>query len=95
MSQTDQESFWALVEDVVDMANTRAEDLDTGIINAALAEASARFAAYYVASHCESRNDLKEDKNDAIERVSRDFKRRFAENLEDYIENYKIYMRDE
>ncbi|WNO09549.1 DUF3144 domain-containing protein [Teredinibacter sp. KSP-S5-2] len=91
----DVEQFWDLVEEVINLANSKTETLDPGVVTSALMQATARFNAFYVASSCESRKDFKEDKDDALSRFTGDYKRRLAENLEDYIENYKIYMADD
>ncbi|MBU2985258.1 DUF3144 domain-containing protein [Saccharophagus degradans] len=94
-SSDTQEQYWNLVEEFIELANKRTEECDLGAVSQALMYAAARYSAFYLASASESRKDLKEDKDDAIDRFSREFKRLFADSTEDYIENYKIYMRTE
>ena len=93
--QSDEDIFWGIVDELIELANEKSADVDMGIVNAALMNATARFNAFYVASSSESRNDLKEDKDDSIQRMGAEYKRLYAENLEDYIENYKVYLRSE
>ena len=88
----DEEKFWQLVEQIIELANNESLDLDPGIVSSALLQATARYNAFYIASSCETRNDLKEDKDESLRRFTSDYKRRLGENLEDYIENYKIYL---
>ena len=90
-----QELFWRFVENVIELANERAEELDPGLVSSALLQAASRYSAFYVAGSSESRKDLMEDKDDAIARFSGEFKKQFASDLEDYIENYKVYLRNE
>ena len=84
--------FWDLVDEFISRANEHAQDHDMGIVAAALMQSAARFSSFYVAASSESRNDLKDDKDSLVSDVSRDFKKQFAQSLEDYIENYKVYL---
>ncbi len=90
-----EETYWQLVEEIVELANKRAEEFEPGLVSSALLQAASRYSAFYVAGSSESRKDLIEDKDDAIAQVAREFKKQFASNLEDYIENYKIYLRND
>lgn len=90
-----EESYWQLVEEIIELANKRAEELKPGVVSSALLQATSRYSAFYVAGSSESRKDLIEDKDDAIANISQEFKKQFASNLEDYIENYKVYLRSE
>lgn len=90
--KSDEELFWTLLEGFITQANTHAEEVDLGIVASALLNASARFSAFYLAQSSESRADLKEDKDSLVQDISREYKKRFAENLEDYIENYKVLL---
>lgn len=77
---------------LIESANQIAADQNPGLAASALMQAAARYASFYVASSSESRKDFKEDKDSLIQDISREFKRLFSEDLEDYIENYKIYL---
>ncbi len=90
-SDTDQE-YWNIVDAFLEQANTHSEKHDIGMVTSALMNAAARYSAFYVAGSSESRKDLKEDKDVLVQDISREFKQRFASNLEDYIENYKVYL---
>lgn len=92
---SEQDAYWNLVEGFVEQANTSLDEHDLGVVSDALMEAAARFAAFYAASSSETRKDLKEDKDDTVHDFGGEFKRKLAGNLDDYIENYKVYMRDE
>lgn len=90
-----EDQYWNLVEEFIELANKRTEECEMGDVSSALMYAAARYSAFYLACASESRKDLKADKDDAISRFTGEFKRQFAESTEDYIENYKVYMRTE
>ena len=92
--QSDETLFWEIMDQFIDSANQRAEAVDLGIVNAAMLNAAARFNAYFVAISSESKDDLKQDKDESVHKFGGEFKRRMAENLDDYIDNYKIYTRE-
>lgn len=80
------------VNALIENANRIAAEENPGLAASALMQAAARYASFYVASSSESRKDLKEDKDALIQDMTREFKAIFADNLDDYIENYKIYL---
>lgn len=88
------ERYWLLVQEFVELANSKLEHDDLGVVSEALMEASARFSSFYAASSSEGRKDLKEDKESTVQDFGGEFKRRLAHSLDDYIENYKVYMRE-
>ena len=91
----DEQQFWQLTEELLELANTRLDNYDAGLICSALMQASSRFNAFYVAASSESKAELIEDKQESVERFAREYKRQFAQSLEDYIENYKVYLKQE
>ncbi|VUD61607.1 hypothetical protein TDB9533_02849 [Thalassocella blandensis] len=94
MDQTQEQQYWALVESFIEKANASCEENELGLVNGALMQAAARFNAFYLAASSESRKDLKEDKESSVKDFGGEYKKLLAENLDDYIENYKVYMRD-
>lgn len=90
--KTDEDAFWSFVESLIEHSNTASQTTDPGIISSALLYAAARFNAYQVAGTSEDRKALKEDKDEIISRLTGEYKKRFADHLEDYIENYKDYF---
>lgn len=97
MSESPQQEdiFWDVFESFIQTANKKAEEIDLGIISAALMHAAARFNAFYIAASSESRDDLKQDKDGSVSDFGSEYKRLLAEHISDYIENYKVYLRSE
>lgn len=95
MNAEQEAAYWALVESFIAQANEASAEQDLGLINGALMQAAARFNAFYVAASSESRKDLKEDVDGSIRDFGSEYKRLLSENFDDYVENYKVYMREE
>lgn len=89
----DEKQFWDLVDTFIENANDACDDLDPGIVSAALLNAAARFNAFVVASASLDRKEY----IDEIESAQKYLTGRYAElvrnNLDDYRDNYKVYIR--
>lgn len=84
--------FWETVDAIVELANQTSEKADPGVAASAVMQAAARYCAFYAAASSESRKDLKDDKDVIVQDFTREFKKHFATNLEEYIEHYKLYI---
>ena len=91
---TEEEQFWQVVESFIQQANNAAENVDTGIVLSALLEAGARYSAFFAASGTEDRNEFKAEVEATVQDFSVEYKKRLQQNVDDYLENYKIYMKD-
>lgn len=89
------EQFWDVVDNVIDVSNNAMETSEPGLVNSAMLYAAARYTTFVLASHSETRKDFIADTPEAIRQFSEEFQRLLEENMEDYAENYKVYMRDE
>jgi len=95
MNKNDEEAFWSIFEQSIELANQNLDSVDCGVIASAMITAAARFGAFYAASSSESKQDLKEDKDEVVQRLGAEFKRKLAEDIADYVDNYKVYMKSE
>ena len=95
MDKQIEQQYWDLVESIIENVNAACEEHELGLVNGALMQAAARFNAFYLAASSESRKDLKEDREGSVRDFGAEYKKMLADNLDDYIENYKVYMRDE
>lgn len=89
----EEEQFWQLVESFIQQANSASENVDTGIVLSALLEAGARYSAFFAASGAQDRNEFKAEVDATVQDFSLEYKKRLQQNVEDYLENYKIYMK--
>ena len=87
-----QDAFWGMVEDFVEQANDKAENMDAGEVGEALMHAASRYHAFIIAAQALDGDAITEDKDDVVAQHVRLYKRLLAEHLEDYAENYKSYF---
>ncbi len=94
MTNNEDDQFWNLVDAFIEKANDACDDQDPGAVSAALLNAAARFNAFVVATSSINRKEYIEE----IESAQKYLTGRYAElvrnNLDDYRENYKIYIGD-
>ena len=89
-----QSQYWDLVDQFIDQANMASENMDMSIVLSSLLEASSRYAAFYAANSVENRKEFKTEHTNLVNDFSQEYTKRLQRNFEDYLENYKIYMRD-
>ena len=83
--------FWARADRVIDLANEQVKASAISKVSASLLYAAARFNAFNVASKAASVDDMKGDRDAAIEYFTGQYRRMFIENLDDYVENFAKY----
>ena len=87
------QQFWDLAEQFVDIANGALEEADAGKVGAAMLYAAARFNAFVVASASLDRAEFIEDIDESMEYLSKQFRHMLGDNLRDFRDNYKQYMK--
>lgn len=96
MSDTNDETlFWDLVDSFIEHANELTEKADTSMVSAAMLQALARYSAFLVASSSIDRKEYTEEMEPAAKYLTNQFRNALRDNLEDYRENYKVYMKTE
>lgn len=91
MSDTE-ERFWTMAEDFIARANDLCETAERGEVTDALMYAASRFGAYLAAMSVESRKQFKEEQGEIKALLLEQFDLMLQSNLDDYLENYKIYI---
>ncbi|SMF54704.1 Protein of unknown function [Alteromonadaceae bacterium Bs31] len=91
----EEQQFWNTVDSFLDSANNQAQECDPGIVASAVMYAAARYCAFNLACLSESRKDFLEDTQQSINHLTDEFKKLLEENMEDYGENFKVYLKDE
>lgn len=94
-SQDNDQQFWDLAEQFIDMANQSLETADAGKIGAALLFAASRFNAFVVASASINRAEFITDMDDSMNYLSKQFRHMLGDNLRDFRDNYKVYIKHE
>jgi len=81
--------FRKIADSFIDVANQYCENADNGIVGSAFLYGAARFSAFLVASESKELSRFESDRNDAIEYFTKEFRRMFEENLDDYKSVFK------
>jgi hypothetical protein len=93
MTTDDNKQFWDLADAFIQKANDACEDADPGIVSAALLNAAARFNAFVVATSSIDRKEYSDEIESSEKYLTNRYREILRENLEDYREHYKIYVR--
>jgi hypothetical protein len=86
--KSDDDLFWELVEKFIEQANNACEEVDPGIVSAALMNATARFNAFVVAQSSLDKNEFAEDVEGTTNYLSGRYRDFLKEHMEDYRANY-------
>lgn len=93
MSNAEESQFWDLVDAFIEKANTACDDADPGVVSAALLNAAARFNAFVVASSSIDRKEFIDEVESAQKYLTGRYAELIRDNLDDYRDNYKVYIR--
>lgn len=93
MATDEDKVFWDLVDSFIEKANAACDEADPGIVSAALLNATARFNAFVVASSSIDRKEYIEEIESAQKYLTGRYHELVRNNLDDYRENYKVYIR--
>jgi hypothetical protein len=93
MSNPDEQLFWDTVDSFIEQANSACEQMEPSAASAALLHAAARFSAFVVASSSIDRKEYIEEMDASLNYLTNQYRELLRDNLEDYRENYKIYIK--
>ncbi len=91
----EEKQFWDTVDAFLDAANSTAQECDPGVVASAVMYAAARYCAFNIACFSESRKDFLDDSANSVSHFTAEFKKLLQENMEDYGENFKVYLKEE
>ncbi len=92
MSNNDEQQFWDLVDAFIRQANDACDGADPGMVGAALLNAASRFNAFVVANASLDRKEFTEEIDSALNYLTGRYRDLLRQDLEDYRENYKVYI---
>ena len=89
--ETQDNAFWERADEIINLANQQAEDVESDDVSSSLLYATARFNAFLIASTAEKADDIKAGKDAAIEYFTEQYRQLLIDNIDDYIENFDEY----
>ncbi|GLX85326.1 hypothetical protein tloyanaT_15780 [Thalassotalea loyana] len=95
MSQLD-DQFFDRADAHINLSNEQiSENIGTGKVSASMMYSTARFNAWLSASGWDSADELRTAKEETIEYFMNEYRKMLEENLNEYIENFDDYMKQE
>ena len=84
--------FWQRADQFINLANEQSQLSSTGEVSSSFLYAAARFNAFIAAATARNIDELKKNKEEAIQYFANQYKDAFVENLEDWIANYDKHL---
>lgn len=92
----DDQQFWDMADHFIEVANQLTEQYDDpNAVIAAMTYATTRFSAFIAAVNSLDKAEFVEDMDSNMDLLSRQYRRWLGENLRDYRDNFKVYIRTE
>ena len=91
MSDNEQQ-FWDLVDEQIGSANEKTETQEPSLVGDAMLYAAARFNVYLTAASATERKEFKDGLGETKAMLMAQFETMLDANLEDYLENYKVFL---
>lgn len=85
-------AFWERADAVIRLANEQGTKVPNSSVSASLLYAAARFNAFIVASGATGPDGMRADKEEAIRYFTEEYRKMLSQNLDDYTENFDVYM---
>lgn len=96
MSQEDTDKgFWDRADSFIGLANGYCNETPRGKVSTSLLYAAARFNSFIVASHAESAEQMKTEKEAALDYFVEQYREMLEENLDDQIQNFQSFRGSE
>ncbi|MDK2777818.1 MAG: DUF3144 domain-containing protein [Pseudomonadota bacterium] len=93
MSERDvDDGFWDRADGLINLANEYCDTISRSKVSASFLYAAARFNSFVIAASTSSVEELKRDKEDAIEYFVEQYRKMLTENIDDHIKNYDKYI---
>lgn len=91
-NNTPDQEFWDRVNAVINLSNTQCDAADPNAVTASTMYAAARFNAFIVANTTGTSENMKTEKERALDYFTDQFRKMMDENLDDFILNFDKYL---
>ena len=89
------QEFWDRADEIIALANKQVQGSTVGKVSSSLLYAAARFNSFNVANSASDVEEMKQDKEEAVRYFTEQYRKMLEENLDDYIDNFKLYKSGE
>lgn len=91
MSQTEDKTFFKRANDLIAAANVTVGEVPPPRVASSTAFAAARFNAWVCFVNAKTPEEMKRRRDEAITAFAEEYRRMFADNFDDYLENFDAY----
>jgi hypothetical protein len=91
-NSTPDPAFWNRVNALINLSNDQCDTADPSAVGASTLYAATRFNAFIVARATGSPENMKIEKERALEYFTDQFRKMMVENLDDFAENFEKYI---
>ena len=85
--------FWERADEIILLANKQCEKAASGKVSSSLLYAASRFSAFILATTADNAEEMKKDRDKAIKYFTDQYEKMLIQNLDDYIENHKEFLK--
>lgn len=85
------QEFWDRADEIIALANHQVKESTVGKVSSSLLYAAARFNSFNVANSASSKDEMKNDRDEAIAYFLEQYRKMLEENIDDYIEHFEKY----
>ena len=92
-NNTPDPKFWDRANAIINLANEQCDSTDPSEVGASTLYATARFNAFLVAQSTGNADNMKLEKERALDYFTEQFRNMMASNLDDFIANFDNFMK--
>lgn len=91
MNEVD-DNFYNRADEHIHLSNKQLSEESRGKVSASMMYSVARFNAWITATGCTSKEEMQNAREESISYFVTEYKKMLTENIDDYIDNFDIYM---
>ena len=92
LKETTDLAFRKRADQYIHVANQQVDEEEFEKVSASFIYASSRFASFVVAANSENADDMQNDRQQAIDYFTQQFRGMLVDNIDDHIHNFDIYV---
>jgi hypothetical protein len=85
------DEFWIRADEIIELANKQIIIAPIENVSSSILYAAARFNTFNIGTFSKNVKEMKKDKTKAIEYFTDQYRKMLTENIDEYIDNYKLH----